>query len=107
MTRFLRTLWRRLLPPGGDVATAREPDNREAFIPGSRVLRASNCRVSIGYLPQRFGDANPEPHDLGPDDHCWWWSDPTESWELTNHDLLEPGDLWLPYWAIAHPTTEP
>jgi hypothetical protein len=59
MTHLLRALWRRLLPPGGDVAVAREP------------------------MPRRG------------------------HWLLVYPASLDPGDLWLPYSAIADPGAEP
>jgi len=106
MNRLLRALWDRLLPPGGDVAVARPvDDDREAFIPGRRPLRVH----WLGYRPepQRFADADPGPHDLGPHGHCWWWPAMGRSWILCHSDNLEPGDIWLPYWAISDPSARP
>jgi hypothetical protein len=108
MTRFLRTLWRRLLPPGGDVATAREPDDRESFIPGRRPLRVH----WLGYRPEPqpmgdwLADSAPRLEDLSPDGRCWFWYG--HGWLLDQPVLGRPADiLWLPYSAIADPTTEP
>ncbi len=105
MNRLLRALWDHLLPPGGDVAVARGADDREAFIPGRRPLRVH----WLGYRPepQRFDDARPVPHELGPDGQCWWWSPLGRTWILCHVSNLEPGDLWLPYSAIADPSAEP
>ncbi|MFZ9061100.1 MAG: hypothetical protein ACO218_07755 [Steroidobacteraceae bacterium] len=95
MNRLLSALWDRLLAPGGDVAVAREP----------RPLRVH----WLGYRPEprRLGDASPEPHELGPYGHCWWWNAMGRSWTLCHARNLEPGDIWLPYSAIADPSAEP
>jgi len=92
MNRLLRALWDRLLPPGGDVVVARP--------------RGPHW---LGYRPepQRVGDAEPEPHDLGPYGHCWWWPPASRSWVLCHARNLQPGDLWLPYQAIADPSAKP
>ena len=95
MNRLLRALWDRLLPPGGDVAVAREPRPRRAHWLGYRPE------------PQRFADARPEPHELGPHGHCWWWPAMGRSWIRCHVDNLEPDDLWLPYQAIADPGARP
>ena len=96
MTHLLRALWHRLLPPGGDVAVAREPRPRRAHWQAYRLE------------PQRFADARPEPHELGPHGHCWWWAGRWgRSWILCHVDNLEPDDLWLPYQAIADPGARP
>ena len=106
MNPLLRALWNRLLPPGADVAVARSvDDDREAFIPGRRPLRVH----WLGYRPepQRFADARPVPHDLGPHGHCWWWDAEERHWLLVYPASLNPGDIWLPYSAIADPGAEP
>jgi hypothetical protein len=94
MNRLLRALWRRLLPPGGDVAVARETRPRRAHWLGYRPE------------PRRLREAEPEPHDLSPCDLqlCWCWDEPEMSWRLATRGYLSPGDLWLPYPAIADPT---
>lgn len=85
MNPILRALWNRLLPPGTDAAVAVEPRPE----------------------PRRVGDADPGPHDLGPHGHCWWWPAMGRSWILCHVDNLEPGDIWLPYSAIADPGARP
>ena len=113
MTHLLRTLWHRLLPPGGDVAVARPvDDDREAFIPVRHRIRiAPAMRMAwqaYRQEPQRFADARPGPHELGPYGHCWWWAGRSgRSWIRCHVDNLEPDDLWLPYQAIADPGARP
>ena len=89
MNRLLRALWDRLLPPGG------EPDGDGPWVE-VHVLK-----------PLRFRDAKPEPDDLGPGELCWWWDPEERHWLLVYPSSLNPGDLWLPYWAIADPSAEP
>jgi hypothetical protein len=104
MNPILRALWNRLLPPGGDVAVAREPlDNANTV----RWIRANDCSVSFRQDLRRVGDADPGPHDLGPHGHCWWWPAMGRSWILCHVDNLEPGDIWLPYSAISDPSARP
>lgn len=108
MNFLLRALWDRLLPPGGDVVVA--TDERETFMPGGRPLRF--CWLGYRPEPQPIGDwlddSVPRQEDLSPDDDCcWWWNELAHSWMLTHHESLEPGDLWLPYRAIAEPRAEP
>jgi hypothetical protein len=93
------------LPPGGDVAVAREPDDREAFMPGRRPLRVH----WLGYRPEPremgdwLADSAPRLEDLSPDGLCWWWDPEERHWLLVYPSSLNPGDIWLPYWAIADP----
>jgi hypothetical protein len=106
MNRLLRALWDRLLPPGGDVAVARPADDdRELFIPGRRPLRV--CWLGYRPEPRRLDDASPQPHELGPGDICWCWDEPECAWALRTSRYLSPGDVWLPYSAIADPSAEP
>jgi hypothetical protein len=93
MNHLLRALWDRLLPPGGDAATAREPDNREVL-------------SGFTIAPRRLAEERPRPSDLDLRGQCWWWWG--QAWALhAPVDLPSPDALWLPHWAIAHPTTEP
>lgn len=105
MNPILRALWDRLLPPGGDVAVAVPADDREGFMPGGRPLR--NCWLRYQPKPRQLGDNPPGPDDLDPHGRCWW-RDGSNSWVL---EFLvpekSPRAIWLPYWAITHPNTEP
>jgi hypothetical protein len=106
MNRLLRALWDRLLPPGGDVAVARPADDdRESFIPGRRPLRVH----WLGYRPEprRFDGEPITPGDTSFAGCCWWWDPEERHWLLVYPASLNPGDLWLPYSAIADPSAEP
>ncbi len=99
MNPLLRALWDRLLPPGGDVAVAREPRPRRAHW--------------LGYRPEPqvigdwLADSWPRLHDLSPAGLCWWWDPEERHWLLVYPASLDTGDLWLPYSAIAEPSAEP
>jgi len=85
----IRTLWRRLFPPGGDVAVAREP---------------SGFTLDIPPKPQRKVDGSfPGPADLSPDGWCWAWNSDRHHWALVPAQYIEPTTPWLPYQAIADP----
>ena len=93
MNRILRALWDRLLPPGGDVAVARD----------AKVLRAKNWSVSVRQQPRRFDGEPITPGDTSSAGCCWWWDPEERHWLLVYPASLNPGDLWLPYRAIADP----
>ena len=92
MNPLLRALWNRLLPPGGDVAVAREPRPRRAHWLGYRPE------------PRRLADGRPGLDDTDECDRCWWWDPDDYCWKLCG---WAAGDLWLPYSAIADPSAEP
>lgn len=112
MNRLLRAFWDRLLPPGGDVAVAREPDDREMFVPGRRPLRVH----WLGYRPEprRLDDEPPGPADLDRHGRCWFWmgtphaGEPCGSaWKLSRPSPIWTGGFWLPYSAMADPSAKP
>ena len=95
MNRLLRALWDRLLPPGGDVAVARSVDDDRETLSGFTIA------------PRRLAEERPRPSDLNRHGQCWWWPAMGRSWILCHSDNLEPGDTWLPYWAISDPSARP
>jgi hypothetical protein len=117
MNPLLRALWNRLLPPGGDVAVARPADDdREAFIPGPRVIHAKSWLVTARPQPICLKDAKPEPADLDRHGRCWWWDpdelmpdDQRQSGWCLGWPIDHPGlqSLWMPYRALCDPSAEP
>jgi hypothetical protein len=109
MNRLLRALWDRLLPPGGDVAVAREPDDEHWFfrIPDGRLFAVqSEELISMQIQPLLLGDDWPEPSDLDLCGRCWFWHE--SAWHLIEPDGAFRADIpWLPHWAIADPSAEP
>jgi hypothetical protein len=47
------------------------------------------------------------PGDTSSAGCCWWWDPEERHWLLVYPASLNPGDLWLPYSAIADPSAEP
>jgi hypothetical protein len=109
---FMRHLKGRLMPPGGDVATAVKPDDREAFYPiAGRVIMAKGFTINLLPKPSNFfpSGENPGPDDLI-DGKCWCGNDVTDgwaaSWEYREPDPLAD-DVWLSANRLPYPGNLP
>jgi hypothetical protein len=105
----IHTLWRRLFPPGGEVAVAKEPLDNTRVV---RWIRANDCSVSFRQGPICLKDAKPEAADLDRYGRCWWWDadelmpdDQRQSSWVLGWPIDHPGlqGLWMPYRALCDP----
>jgi hypothetical protein len=70
----------------------------------ARAVLARWGRPAIEPIP--VSERLPGPEDCGPGGICWLWDPVRRIWHLTHSSYLNPGDFWLPHWALSIPRSE-